>query len=430
MHEGTRMAGSMAGTDGPATTPVAVIGAGIVGVSTAIWLQREGHDVVLIDRAEPGEGTSYGNGGVLASSSVVPVTVPGLISKAPRMLLDPGQPLFLKWPYLPRLMPWLRRYLSHCNAEDARRIAVALLPIIGDSLADHQSLASGTVAEKWLRRSDYLFAYANRAAFDRDAFGWGIRRFLGFDWDVLEGNAVRGYDPVLAAGTGFAVRMNNHGLITDPGRYVKDLAAHFRANGGRLLKGDVTDFVHEGGRIRGLRVEGETITCSAAVIATGVWSKSLCRKLGLDIPLESERGYHIELWQPNVTLRAPTMVASGKFVMTPMEGRIRLAGIVEFGGLDAPASRAPFALLERQARAALPGLRWSEKTEWMGHRPAPSDSIPVIGEAPGVKGIYLGFGHHHVGLTGGPRTGRILAQIVSGRKPNLDLAPYSPSRFQ
>ena len=128
--------------------------------------------------------------------------------------------------------------------------------------------------------------------------------------------------------------------------------------------------------------------------------------------------------------RAPVMIASGKFVVTPMEGRLRLAGIVEFGGLEAPPSRAPFALLERQIRAALPGLAWKESSEWLGFRPAPADSIPVIGEVPGLANAYLGFGHHHVGLTGGPKTGRVLAQLVSRRAPNIDLAPYAPSRFQ
>ena len=161
----------------------------------------------------------------------------------------------------------------------------------------------------------------------------------------------------------------------------------------------------------------------------GSWSKPLARKLGLDIPLESERGYHLELVEPIRMPSAPVMIASGKFVATPMDGRLRLAGIVEFGGLDAPPSRAPFELLERNIRAAMPGLTWKDRREWMGHRPAPADSIPVIGEAPGVGGAFLGFGHHHVGLTGGPKTGRLLAQLVCGRAPNIDLAPYAPNRF-
>lgn len=420
----------MTGAPAGKRPPVAVIGAGIVGVSTAIWLQRDGHDVVLVDRGEPGEGTSYGNGGVLASCSIVPVTVPGLLRKAPRMLLSRDQPLFLKWRYLPRLAPWLRRYLAHCTPEHARRIAAALAPIVGDSLADHQALSNGTGAERWLKASDYLFVYDSRAQFSGDAFGWGIRRDHGFVWDELEGEAFCAYDPVFSPSLGFAVRLPGHGTVTDPSRYVKDLAAHVVARGGRLIKGEVTDFVREDGRVTGLRIGGETLACSAAVAATGVWSKPLAKALGLDVPLESERGYHLDLWGASVIPRAPCMIASGRFVVTPMDGRIRLAGVVEFGGLDAPPSRAPFELLLRSAAAAMPGLTWKEKREWMGHRPAPADSIPVIGEVPGVSGAFLGFGHHHVGLTGGPKTGRLLSQLVSGRKPNLDLAPYAPSRFQ
>ena len=409
---------------------VAIIGAGIVGVSTAIWLQRDGHDVILIDRAGPGEGTSHGNGGVLASCSIVPVTVPGLLSKAPRMLFDPNQPLFLKWGYLPKLAPWLLRYLGHANAEAVRRRAAALFPIIGDSLADHRALSSGTGAEKWLVPSDYLFLYNDRAHYEGDAFGWSVRKDFGFEWDLLEGKAFTDYDPAYGPALDCAVRVKDHGRITDPGRYVKDLAAHAERNGARIVQGEVTDIVRENGRVTGVRAGGETIAGDAAVLATGVWSKRLAKKLGLSVPLESERGYHLELWEPNIMPRSPVMVASGKFVATPMEGRLRLAGIVEFGGLDAPPSRAPFALLKRNIEAAIPGIAWKETVEWMGHRPSIADSIPVIGEAPDVGGAFLAFGHDHVGLTGGPKTGRLIAQLVSGRSPNLDLAPYSPKRFQ
>jgi D-amino-acid dehydrogenase len=201
------------------------------------------------------------------------------------------------------------------------------------------------------------------------------------------------------------------------------------AQGGRLITADVSDIIRENGRVTGLRAGAETIGCDAAVIATGVWSGPLCTKLGLKVPLESERGYHLEFWEPSVMPKSPVMVASGKFVMTPMEGRLRAAGIVEFGGLDAAPSRAPFELLERNVLAALPGLTYARKTEWMGHRPAPADSIPVIGEVPGASGVFTGFGHHHIGLTGGPRTGRLLAQLIAGRQPNVDLTPYSPARF-
>ncbi|MCG8442325.1 MAG: FAD-dependent oxidoreductase, partial [Caulobacterales bacterium] len=411
---------------------VIVVGAGIVGVATAIWLQRDGHRVTLIDRVDPGDeaGASYGNGGVLASCSIVPLTVPGLMRKAPKMLFDRDEPLFLKWRYLPRLAPWLRRYLRHCKPEEARRIAAALYPIVGDSLADHQALAAGTGAEKWVIPSSFLFLYRDRRHFAEDAFAWTLRHAHGFRWDELEGAALQAYDPVYGDDMQFAADVPGHGRIADPGRYVRDLADHAAANGARIIKAEVEDIAHAEGRVTGVRAGGETIPCSAAVIAAGAHAHTLTAKLGLNVPLESERGYHIDLWGASRMPKAPTLVASGKFVATPLEGRLRLAGIVEFGGLDAPPSRAPFALLRRQIKSAMPGLKWEEAREWMGHRPTIVDSIPVIGEAPALKGAYLGFGHHHVGLTGGAKTGRLLAQLISGRAPNIDLAPYAPSRFR
>jgi len=366
---------------------------------------------------------------VLASCACVPVTGPGLIKKAPKMALDPNQPLFLKWSYLPKLAPWLYKYLSHANAADTKRIAEAVVGIVGDSLADHQALASGTGAEGYIRPSDYLYVYNDRAQFEGDAFSWDIRKSHGFEWDELEGQAFRDYDGIFAPHLNMAVRMGNHGRIADPGAYVKALAAHVTAQGGQFVKAQVEDVALEQGRVTGVKAGGEVIDCDACVVATGIWSGPLAKKLGVKVPLESERGYHLELWEPSFMPKAPVMVASGKFVATPMDGRLRLAGVVEFGGLKAPPSKAPLELLRRNIKAALPGLTWKREEEWMGHRPAPADSIPVIGEVPGAKGAYLGFGHHHIGLTGGPKTGRLLAQMIAGKKPNIDVGVYSPARY-
>ena len=410
-------------------TDVAVIGAGIVGVSTALWLQRAGHNVTLIDRGVPRDRASYGNGGVLASCAVVPVTVPGLMRKAPRMLLDPDQPLFLKWSYLPKLAPFLLRYLSHGKPGETLRIAEALGPVVGDSLADHQALAAGTPAEKYIRPSDYLFVYDNRGQYEADAFGWSVRRSVGFEWDELEGSAWHEYDPVFSNHLGFAARLGNHGRIIDPGAYLEALTNHVADEGGRIVHGEAEDIVRSGGKVEGVRVGGETLPAEAAVLATGAWSAKLTRKLGIEVPLESERGYHLELWEPNGMPRSPVMITSGKFVVTPMDGRLRLAGIVEYGGLELPPSEAPIELLRNQIRKAIPGLEWKDEQTWMGHRPVPADSIPLIGEVPGISGAFLGFGHHHIGLTGGPKTGRLLAQLVSGQQPNIDMKPYSPGRF-
>ncbi len=409
---------------------VAIIGAGIVGVSTAIWLQRAGYNVTLIEReTAPGEAASFGNGGVLASSAIVPVSVPGLLAKAPKMLLSRHAPLFLKWPYLPRLTPWMLRFLRHANARDTARIAAGLAGLIGTSAADHQALAEGTGAERFVLPGDYLYVYRNRAAFAAERYEWSLRRAHGFDWDELEGMDFRTYDPVFSPDLGFAIRLRGHGRISDPSAYVKALAAHVVVQGGRFLQGEVSDVVREQCRVTGLRIGGETLSCDAMVLAAGAWSKGLARQLGLHVPLESERGYHLELIEPSFMPRAPVMISSGKFVVTPMEGRLRLAGIVEFGGLKAGPSRAPLELLRHGLRAALPRLTWKAEQNWMGHRPTLADSLPVIGAVPGAPGAYMAFGHHHVGLTGGAKTGKLLAQLITGEEPELSLEPYSPARF-
>ncbi len=408
---------------------IAIVGAGIVGVSTAIHLQRDGHNVVLIDKSGPAEGTSFGNGGVLASAAIVPVTGPGLMRKAPRMLLDPKEPLFLRWGYVPKLMPWLLKYLSHANAKDTRRIASAVHGIVGDSLTEHLALAEGTQARRYIHPSDYLFVYNNRAKFEKEAFDWELRRAHGLEWDELNAEAFRKYDSIYALEFGFATRLRDHGRISDPGEYVKHLAQHVVQQGGRFIKAAVSDVARENGKVTGVIAGGEVIPCDAVVFATGVWSGPLMKKLGLKIPIEAERGYHLELWEPSAMPKSPVMVAAAKCVVTPMDGRIRIAGIVEFGGLDAPPSKAPVELLRHSARRVFPNLTWKHEQEWMGSRPAPTDSIPVIGEVPHMKGVYTGFGHQHIGLTGGPKTGRLLAQMISGRTPNMDMSVYAPSRY-
>ena len=412
-----------------AARTVAIVGAGIVGVATALWLLRAGHRVVLIDRDGPGAGASLGNGGILASCAVVPVSGPGLAARAPRMLLDPRQPLFLRWRDAPRMAPWMWRFMAHANAADSRRIAAALAPLVGDSLADHRALAAGTGAERYIVPGDYLYVYRDRREFEAEAFSWDIRRAHGFTWEEMTADRLHAYDPAISREMRFAVRLPGHGRITDPGAYVRALAAAAEARGARMIRAGVDDVLREGGRVRGLRAGGEVIACDEAVICAGAWSGALARALGLRVPLQAERGYHVELWNPSRTLAAPAMVSAGKFVLNPMAGRLRVAGVVELARRDAPPSRAPVRLLMRGLRRVLPGLRWDETSEWMGARPSTPDSLPLIGPVPGQPGAWAGFGHHHVGLTAGPATGRMLAQMIGGGRPNVDMAPYDPGRF-
>ncbi|MEM1372726.1 MAG: FAD-dependent oxidoreductase [Pseudomonadota bacterium] len=222
--------------------------------------------------------------------------------------------------------------------------------------------------------------------------------------------------------------MRDHGYITNPGNYVATLAQTLEDMGGKLVRAEVTDFDMSGGDINAVLTDAGRFECDKAVLCTGVWSKALAGKLGLKVPLESERGYHVLFKNPSVTPNAPTMVAAGKFVATPMEMGLRCAGIVEFGGLEAGPSKAPLKMLRNQVKKTFPHLTCSAEEEWLGHRPAPSDSLPLIGEI-GNTGVYSAFGHHHIGLTGGPKTGRLIAGLIAGEKPNLDLSAYDPNRF-
>lgn len=406
------------------TCGVIVVGGGMVGISTALWLQRLGRRVTLIDRGDAQGRASYGNAGVLAAASVVPVTVPGMWRKAPRMALDPNQPLFLKWAYMPRFLPFGVKYLAHCNARDAAHTAAGLQPILANALQDHQTLAAGTVAAQRITPTDFKVIYPGRAGFEKDAFGWGLRRDNGYVWDELTAPELQQSEPSLAPDLGFAAVVPNHGRINDPGAYIQELTDHFRNSGGTVINGEAEALIRDGARVVGVSIKGQALRAEAVAITAGAWSALLTRELGLRIPLESERGYHIEFWGPNIMPNAPCLITRDKFILTPMQDRLRAAGIVEFGGLKNPPSKAPFDLLRRNVLRALPGLTWTHETTWMGHRPATANSLPLISAVPGVAGVYLGFGHQHVGLTGGPRTGQLLAQMITGASPNIDMQPY------
>lgn len=409
---------------------ILIAGAGIVGISCAIWLQRAGYRVTVVDRAGPGSGTSHGNAGVLAAGAVVPVTVPGLMRKAPGMLRDPDAPLFLRWSYLPRLLPFLARYMRFATDAHVDSYGQAMATLLMDSVAQHRALAAGTPAARFISDDDYCFGYPTRAAFEADSYGWGKRDAAGVRYDVVSGAEFAAFDPLYDGAFETVVRCKDHGRISDPGAYVRALADHFVDQGGTLHITAIHDIGVAGGRIKTLITDDGPMQADTIVFALGPWSRTIAHKLGVKVPFESERGYHIELVNPSVMPRAPMMVAAGKFVITPMEGRIRAAGIIEFGGLENPASTAPFALLKRQVTQLLPQVSYDRIDEWMGHRPAPADSLPVIGANDAHGASYSAFGHQHVGLTGGPKTGRLIADLVSGARPNIDLTPFDPSKHR
>lgn len=411
---------------------IIVIGAGITGVATALTLRRDGQDVTLIDRVHPGDPgqTSFGNAGILAASAVVPVSVPGLLGKAPKMWIDRDGPLFLRISYLAKLLPWLRPFLSHATPEGVRRIAEGLSPLIQDSLDQHEALAQGTEAARFIQRGPYVFLYPSRAAFEADSFTWTIRREQGVSWEEWDRATLLERDPHLGPDFQFGAAPGNHGWITWPAAYVSALSDSFQRLGGTLRIGEVADLRPlEGGRAEVTLAGGDVLQADRAILATGVWSNRLADKLGHNAMVEAERGYHITFEGPNRRPPSPYMMAAAKLGVTPMEPGLRIAGLAEFAGLDASANSAPIDLIRRQARVLYPDLEWAGETEWMGQRPSTPDSLPLIGPSPNAPGIVFAFGGQHLGLTMGPRVARVAASLATGQVLNINTGIYAVDRF-
>ena len=273
------------------------------------------------------------------------------------------------------------------------------------------------------------FLYGSRADFHNDEFAWSIRNEMGIHWDELTAAQLAQYDPQFGNVGAHAIRLRNHACITDPGQYVKDLVTHFQQEGGDYKQAEAHVLMHNHSGITGVKTESAVLPCDCAVIACGVWSKKLAEDTGVNIPLESERGYHIDFMNPSALPRTGMMIASEKFVVTPMHNRIRCAGLVEFAGLDAPENPAAFDLIRKYFSATWPDVKYNATNEWMGHRPAPVDSIPFIGGFEHIPNLFAAFGHHHVGLTSAPKTGRIIADLIANKDAGLDLKPYRLSRF-
>ncbi len=404
-----------------------VIGAGITGISAAEWLRRAGVSVTVIDRIDPGtaDQASYGNAGLLARAAVIPVSEPGLMAKAPGMLLDPDSPLFLKWRYLPRLLPWLLPFLRNGRIDRIEKITTALAALTHDAVDQHLALAKGTPAAAYIKTGDYAFYYRSRKDFTKDAYGMELRRQAGFEACELDRAALIERDPEVSPAYTFAALFPDHGWLTSPGDYVAALAAHFIAEGGVFKKAEVADIAD--GQVT--LSDGTTLTADKIVLAAGAWSGKLGKKLRQKPMLEAERGYHLYLKGASYLPPSPFMVSDAKFVVTPMQDGLRCAGIVEFGGLTAPASKAPIALLKKRIKQVYPDLTWQSEEVWMGHRPSTPDSLPHLGALKDAPNVICAFGSQHIGLTIGPKLGRMVAGLVIGNHSNIDLAPYGPNRF-
>ena len=408
---------------------IIVIGAGIVGVSTAIWLQRSGFKVIIIDQKGPATGASHGNAGILAASSIIPVPNPSLIKKLPFYLLSKDSPVFFKMSYLPQMFPFLMSYLSKSNLREVNKYAERMTPLIFDTVCQHKSLAKGTGAEKFISYQDYCFGYETEKNFLNDKKVWKLRQKHGLPFEVVNGNEFSNFDPFYKDLFDVIVKCKNHGKINDPGLYVKTLCDHFLSQGGELIISKVNDISSKNLNDAIVKIESDSLIANKIVVATGAWSKKILKKFKIKMPLESERGYHVEYVEPNFYPKVPMMLTSKKFVITPMDGRIRVAGLVEFAGLKALKRKPPLNLLKNKIKVLFPNLKCKEKIEWLGHRPALVDSLPMLGYLDKNKQILVAFGHQHLGLTAGAKTGRIVSDLIIGNDIKLKISNYRPNRF-
>ena len=420
------------------TLHVVVIGAGIVGAVSAVELLRDGHRVTILEPGAPGgeQAASYGNGTILTTASVVPMSLPGMWRKVPGYLSDPLGPLAIRWPYLPKLAPWLWRFLdAGATKAKVRRTAKALRALLSDSPDRHRRLAEEAGVGHLILRQGVLHVFPDRAAFEGEAFAWELRRENGVRWLELNADELRQQEPALDRRYTFGLIIEDSGQCIDPGAYVAALVAHAEALGAIRRQGRATGFSIVGGRLKAVQMEGQgDIACDRAVISAGARSRALAAAAGDRVSLETERGYHAVIADPGIAPRYPTMPSDGKManVMTPHG--LRLAGQVELAGLEAAPNWKRAEILRDFALRTWPGLPRDLPADrvklWMGHRPATPDGLPCIGCASGSADIVHAYGHGHVGLAGGAMTGRLVADVVSVLPPTIDLAPYSPQRFQ
>lgn len=411
---------------------VVVIGAGVVGVSSALYASMRGWDVKLLDPRGIAGGASSGNAGVIAVSECAPVGSPGTLKAVPRMLLSRDGPLHIRPSYFPRLFPWLLRMLAASTPAKVEQLSIALASILEKALAAHEELAAAAGAQRTMVRSGWLKAFETDASFRGAANDFALMRRRSVACEEVDAQGIARLDPALAGRFARGMFHPECHNVGDPNAYVQALGAYLVQRRVSCTPDEVQGFDLHGGRVRAVRTRNGTLAADAVVVAAGAWSKNLAAMLGCTIPLDTERGYHMMLDASacKVRLQRPLHWAEKAIVIAPMGALLRVTSSVEFAGLHA---RPDYDLVLRclpHVEKLLPGVRMVPNSAWLGFRPSMPDSLPVIGQAPDVSNAVLAFGHGHLGLTLGPITGQLVSEILHGEPSTVPLEPFSPARFR
>lgn len=396
------------------STEIAIIGGGVIGLATATRLAAEGREVTLVEPNKPGSGASYGNAGTVADYAVIPVGTPAVLRNLPSLLFKRDSPLSIRRSALPALMPWLLRFAWQSLPQNAEKNAAAIAALLIDSLSGWRELASQIGADDLLKQNGCLYLYSSKQAFAAASADIGWRAKYGIGQQFLTADEVAAIEPKLPPFEGGGVLFPNAVNLTDPGAMMERLAKAAATAGVRFITARAERIERDE---RQVHVTGAALDLMAktVVIAAGAHSKMLAAQAGDHVALDTERGYHVEFDMQAPLLSRPVCPTARGFYLVPMANRLRVAGTVELGGLNAPPSPRRIELLERGARAIFPTLGKADRT-WLGFRPSVPDSVPVIRSSRGGSNIILAFGHGHLGLTLAPVTARMVSAII-GRRP-------------
>lgn len=405
-----------------------VLGAGIVGVTAGLALQRAGFAVTVVDADAPGRGCSYGNGGAISPDMCVPIALPGMLRRVPRWLLDPLGPLVVRWSALPAVLPWLIRWIRAGRIDRVEAAAAAMRALHATSYDRYQEIL-GSRAHGLIEMTGQIYVWQSDRPGATEALAQSLRERHGIETRTLAAHEIRQMDPALAPSFTRGLHFPENGHTVNPLRLVETLAGMLMEGGGAILRRRALGFQLGPGGAQRLACEDGTIDGDVFVVAAGIASRDFARALGDRVPLAAERGYHVMLPDPGIRPRIKISNREHMFGLTPMEHGVRIAGTVEIAEPDAPADdRRPRAMLD-VAKRMYPGLREDGAEFWMGCRPSTPDSLPIVDRASRARNVIYAFGHGHTGLTGAPVTAELVAALAADRPPPIDPAAFSMGRF-
>ena len=405
---------------------IGIIGAGIQGICSALFLQKKGYQVTLFDRDEPGNGASYGNAGHFSPYASVSLNRTDILTDVPSMLLSSRGPLALRWNYVPKMIPWFVRFITNCGKKKMMHTAKYMHQILDQSLPAFDELFDEVNLDGLIENNGILYVWTNKSAKSRD-LEIKIRDELGVKQQLVNSKEIHDLEPNIKPFYDSGVFYDYARHARNPKKILVKLFENFVKKGGKFLKLNIQNIDFDEQQPV-LRSETQRFIFNKLVIACGAFSKKLTDKLHENIPLDTERGYHIHFKGCENLISRPVVYADRGFGMTPMEQGLRVVGTVEFGGLQNPLSKSRIKNLILNAKDMLDGLP-EHKDEWLGFRPSLPDFLPVIGPSKNYKNVFYSFGHHHLGWTLGAISGKIISKMIDNENTNMDLDPYSSIRF-